>query len=348
MRLGRKEVGQNYPAYFIADIGSNHEGSFDRAVSLINLAAEAGADAVKFQNFKADTIVSDYGFKTLGKLSHQKGWSESVYDTYKKYELHLEWMPRLKAAADKASIDFLTTPYSPNMLSGLAPHVCAWKIGSGDITYDELVKAVAEYDKPILLGTGASSKEDVFRALDWLIPNENIVLMQCNTNYTGDNSNFYYLNLRVLGMWRMWVGHEIAALGLSDHTPGHSAVLGAVTIGARVIEKHFTDSNDRAGPDHGFAMTPISWRWMVEATRELEKALGSGIKRVEDNEIQTVISQRRAIRAKNDIPVGKIFERNDFVMLRPCPPEALPPYSVGELIGKRCEVPIKAGDYVRF
>ena len=128
MIIGRKEIGIDKPTYFIADIASNHDGSYSHAERLIYLAAEAGADAVKFQNFKADTIVSDYGFKQLGSMGHQRDWQESVYDTYRRYETPISWTVDLKRVADTAGIDYLTTPYDVEFLDALVPYVAAWKV----------------------------------------------------------------------------------------------------------------------------------------------------------------------------------------------------------------------------
>lgn len=137
-------------------------------------------------------------------------------------------------------------------------------------------------------------------------------------------------------------------LGLSDHTPGHATVLGAVALGARIIEKHFTDDNGRTGPDHEFSMNPQAWREMVDRTRELENSLGAGCKKVELNEKETVILQRRAIRLRTDLPTGAVLTRDILTVLRPCPEDALPPYEINNVIGKQTRHPIKAGDYLRW
>jgi len=137
-------------------------------------------------------------------------------------------------------------------------------------------------------------------------------------------------------------------LGLSDHTPGHSTVLGAVALGARIIEKHFTDDVKRDGPDHAFSMYPLSWREMVDRTRELENSLGVGQKKIEANEAETVVLQRRAIRLKEDYPEGTELTREDLSVLRPCPLDALPPYEINNLIGKRLRREMKSGDYLRW
>jgi N-acetylneuraminate synthase len=166
----------------------------------------------------------------------------------------------------------------------------AYKIGSGDITWLGIVDYIASKNKPVLLATGASTIDEVDIAMSTLLNHtKDIVLMQCNTNYTASLENFKYINLNVLKEYSRRYPDTI--LGLSDHTPGHATVLGAVALGARVIEKHFTDDTTREGPDHKFSMDSDTWRDMVDRTRELENSLGVDIKKVEDNEMETVILQ---------------------------------------------------------
>ena len=136
-------------------------------------------------------------------------------------------------------------------------------------------------------------------------------------------------------------------IGLSDHTPGHATVLGAVAWGARVIEKHFTDDTTQAGPDHAFSMDPVSWRTMVDRTRELEQALGDGEKRVEENEKESVVLQRRAVRARKEIKAGQDILESDLAFLRPCPADAIPPFQVTRILGRVALRDIPAGDYLR-
>lgn len=342
MKLGRKEIGINQPTYFIADIASNHDGDFDRAQRLIYLAAEAGADAVKFQNFRAETLVSDYGFKQLGQLAHQSDWKDGVYDTYKRNELPVEWVARLSIIADSIGIDFLTTPYDIDLLPDLAPHVCAWKIGSGDITYKELLEAASKTQKPIILATGASTEDEIVDALGWIGFDSDIVLLQCNTNYSGDPQNINFANLKVLVGW--WGG---GIFGLSDHTYNDVTVLGAVALGARVIEKHFTDDNMRNGPDHKFSLNPVTWLHMINRVRELESALGDGRKKVEENEHESRIIQRRALRTTRNIGKGEALQISDLAPLRPCPKDGIAPYNFSSVIGLVVNRDIPKGDYLR-
>lgn len=344
IKINNKVINKDSEVYFIADIAANHDGDIERAKDLIYLAKEAGAHAAKFQHFLADKIVSDYGFKVLGKQqSHQSNWKKSVYETYKHYETNREWTLQLIDACNKSGIDFMTTPYDFEAIEAFSSYIPAFKIGSGDITWIEAIQKIAAYQKPVLLATGASTMADVERAVEAIIAiNSKIILMQCNTNYTASRENFRYINLNVLQTYaNKWPG---IITGLSDHTFGHTTVLGAVALGARAIEKHFTDDNSREGPDHAFSMNPKTWREMVDATKELELALGDGVKRVENNEVETVMLQRRCIRIKNDKRAGDVINYDDLEFLRPSNQIAIPPYMYEVLLHKTLKRDLVKGE----
>lgn len=348
LEIQGKKVGLDHPTYFIADIAANHDGDLQRAIDLIHLVAEAGADAAKFQHFKADSIVSDFGFKSLGgQQSHQAKWKKSTFEVYQDASLNLGWTPTLKAECDKAGICFFTSPYAFDLVDAVDAYVPAYKIGSGDITWLEIIRHIASKGKPCILASGASTFDDVERAVSAVLEvNPQFALMQCNTNYTASLENFRYIQLNVLRAFKR--RYPDMVLGLSDHTPGHATVLGAVTLGARMIEKHFTDDVKREGPDHAFSMDPRTWREMVDRTRELEFALGTEEKRVEENERQTVVLQRRSIRALKDLAAGAEIRREDLTVLRPCPADSLEPYRLPEVVGRRLKKPIAAGDVIRW
>ncbi|WP_321324319.1 N-acetylneuraminate synthase family protein [Thiomicrorhabdus sp.] len=348
LQIEDTRVGKDYPVYFIADIAANHDGDLERAKDLIFLAAEAGADAAKFQHFNAKTIVSDKGFKDLGtQSSHQAKWQKSVFDVYQDATVNLDWTETLKACCKEAGITFFTSPYSFDLVDYIDPYVPAYKIGSGDITWIEMIEYIASKQKPYIIATGASNLKDVERAVSaGLAVNKSLGLMQCNTNYTASLENFKYIQLNVLKEYEALYPNLV--LGLSDHTPGHTTVLGAVAFGARMIEKHFTDDTTRIGPDHAFSMDPQSWKEMVNATRELENAMGTGIKKIEENELETVVLQRRSIRLKHDITANTTLQKEDLEVLRPCPKDAIPPYEIEQVIGKSvCKNLIK-GEHLKW
>jgi len=347
LRINGVEIGGGFPTYFIADIAANHDGDLSRAKDLIYLAADAGADAAKFQHFQAETIVSNKGFRDMGsKLSHQSKWGKSVSEVYKAASVSLEWTAELKMTCDDAGIPFFTTPYSLEVIDQLNSHVPAYKIGSGDITWRDMIEKVAAQEKPYFLACGASTMNEVIDAVDWaLAVNTQFGLMQCNTNYTAELENFNYIHLNVLKTLRDMYPNMV--LGLSDHTPQHATVLGAVALGASMIEKHFTDDVTRTGPDHAFSMNPQAWKEMVDRTRELELAMGLGVKRVEDNESETVVVQRRSLRAAKSFKAGHIITSGDFAPLRPCPADAISPAKLRDLIGCTLTRDITEADYLR-
>ena len=303
--INKNIISNNNNVYFIADIAANHDGNLSRAKKLIKLCAKAGANAAKFQHFKAETIVSREGFEQIGKLTHQKNWKKSVYQVYKDASVNFEWTKILKKECKKNNIDFLTAPYDLEYVDKVNKYIPAYKIGSGDITWKEIIIKIAKKNKPVLLATGASSLEDVKKTVNVILKyNKKLALMQCNTNYTSSLDNFKYINLNVLNDYKKIFKNRVI-LGLSDHTPGSTTVLGAIALGAKVIEKHFTDNNSRKGPDHKFSMNPITWKAMVKSSREMEVSLGNGKKIIEFNEKQSSIVQRRGVwlcqdKKKND------------------------------------------------
>tara|TARA_Y100000590_G_C15567462_1_gene957236 strand:+ start:93 stop:1169 length:1077 start_codon:yes stop_codon:yes gene_type:complete len=345
-KINKKKIGINQPTYFIADIAANHDGNFQKAIDLINLAKENGADAAKFQHFNADTIVSRKTFDEMkNKLSHQKTWKKSVYEVYKDASLNLNWTAKLKRECDKVGIDFFTSPYSISLINYVNKFVCAFKVGSGDITWIEAVREMAKKNKPIIFATGASEFSDVKRAINEIKKfNKKICVMQCNTNYTADSSNFKYINLNVLKKYKK--NFPFAVLGLSDHTLGCSTVLGAVSMGARVIEKHFTISNKLVGPDHKFSMNPKTWKEMIERTRELEISFGTGIKKVEQNEKSTFMVQRRSIHTHKKIKKNQILKKKDLICLRPYLKNSLHPYEMNKIIGKKTKKNYEKGEII--
>lgn len=343
LKIGNNPIGEGHPTYFIADIAANHDGSLERAKMLIRLAKDCGADAAKFQNFQAPKIVSDYGFSHMdSQVSHQAKWNKPVSEVYASASVPFDWTPVLKETCDEVGIDYFSSPYDFEAIDMLDPFVPAYKIGSGDITWIEACERIASKGKPVLLATGASDIGDVQRAVHAIREiNPELVLMQCNTNYTAEEGNFDNIHLNVLKTYRNMFPDLV--LGLSDHTHGHATVLGAVAIGARVIEKHFTDDNDRVGPDHPFAMNPESWSAMVKASRQLERAMGSGDKFVAANEEETVIIQRRCLRASREIKPGEVITRDMIDVLRPATEGAIMPYEIQDVLGLKALERIPAG-----
>ena len=346
-KINKTTISNQNPTYFIADIAANHDGSLSKAKELIFSCAEAGANAAKFQHFNADTIVSDQGFKKLNKkfFSHQKKWKKSVYEVYKDASVNLQWTEELKKTCVKAKIDFLSTPYSFDLADHLEKYIPAYKIGSGDISWSDFICYVAKKNKPIIIATGASKMIEISKLIKKVNNiNKNIVLMQCNTNYTGSENNLNYINLNVLKTFKKKFPNII--LGLSDHTFGHASVLGAITLGARVIEKHYTLNNKLNGPDHLFSMNPKTWKEMIVRSRELEACLGSYEKKIEKNETETVVIQRRSWHAAKNIKKNKVISKSDLICLRPSPKNSFAPNELNKILGKKTTKFISSGNTI--
>jgi sialic acid synthase SpsE len=335
IQIGARLIGEGAPLYFVADIAANHDGELGRAFKLIELAKRAGADAAKFQNFSAERIVSRRGFEALGAgLAHQREWRAPVWEVYRRASLPLDWVPRLKQHCLEVGIEYFTSPYDLPTVDAVDPYVALYKIGSGDIAWLELIEHIARKGKPVMLGTGAAALEEVQRAAALIEAHHApLVLMQCNTNYSARPDNIRHVNLNVLPLYRRLFPR--AVLGLSDHTHGHAAVVGAAALGARVFEKHFTDDNARSGPDHAFSMTPEAWREMVQCAHECCAALGDGIKRIQDNEAEAAVVQRRCLRYARSLGAGHTLGRGDLIALRPMNAEGVAPCEIERVLGKR-------------
>jgi N-acetylneuraminate synthase len=348
IKIGNRFIGLSHPAYFIADIAANHDGSLERAKMLIRLAKAAGADAAKFQNFSAPKIVSDYGFKHMdGQVSHQAKWKKSVVEVYQAASIPFEWTLTLAEECKDVGIDYFSAPYDFEAIDRLDPYVAMYKAGSGEIDWIEALERMASKGKPFFVATGASTIGEVQRAVHAILKiNKQLVLMQCNTNYTASPANYDHLHLNVLKTYAALFPDVI--LGLSDHTHALAPIIGAVTLGARVIERHFTDDNDREGPDHKFAMNPDNWAKMVEETRLLERSLGSPDKFIAGNEQETAIIQRRCLRAARDIKAGEVFTREMIDVLRPAAPGAIKPYEIQSVIGAKALTDLPMGRELRW
>ncbi len=349
IQIGSRKIGPNHPTYFIADIAANHDGDLERAKLLIRLAKEAGADAAKFQNFDAPKIVSDYGFKAMsgGQVSHQANWKKSVVEVYRAASIPFEWSMTLVEECNEVGIDYFSSPYDFTAIDFLDQYVPVYKAGSGEIDWIEALERMAGKGKPFFIATGASTIGEVQKAVHAILKiNKQLVLMQCNTNYTASPGNYDHLHINVLKTYATMFPDVI--LGLSDHTHAVAPVVGAVTLGARVIERHFTDSNDREGPDHKFAMNPENWANMVAETRLLERALGSADKFIAENEVQTAIVQRRCLRAARDIKSGETFTREMIDVLRPATPGAIKPDQIENVLGTKALADMPYGKELRW
>jgi len=313
--IGTRPVGPGHPCYVIAEAGSNHNRDLPTALRLIEVAAEAGADAVKFQTYTAEGLYSrrtpDIKYlKDKGLLGDQ----ESVWELIKRVEIPWEWHADLARHAASCGITFFSTPFEEAAVDVLeSVGVPAYKIASYEVNHLPLIQRVARTGRPLLISTGMASLGDIERALDAAAGSgaHDILVMHCAVNYP---PRFADLNLRAITTLRD--AFQIP-IGWSDHTLGHTADVVAVTLGACAVEKHYTLSRDQTGPDHPFALEPNELAGMVLAIREAEDALGSSVKRVTEAEADLFRLGRRSLVAARQLPAGGELTREDLAIKRP-------------------------------
>jgi N,N'-diacetyllegionaminate synthase len=292
--IGQRVVGPGSKVFVVAEIGINHNGSFSQAVKMIDAAAEAGADAVKFQSFRVDKLL----IPSRNRYAQQMGSLESAYQMLSRCELSWEEQEKLKKHANEKNVLFFSTPFdeeTTDFLDSLG--VPVFKIASADITHVPLLRHIASKRKPIFLSTGMSFLSEVGDALQVLRTSgaAEILLLHCVSSYPTPPKN---MNLRSLETLR---SHFELSVGLSDHSQGILIPLVAVALGAVVIEKHFTLDKHTAGADHKCSMDPADLRQLVQELRKVEESLGDGRKRPADIEEEGRLLGRRSIVAAVDI-----------------------------------------------
>lgn len=314
IKIGSRLIGENYPTYFIAEIGANFDGDIEKAKRLVDAAKEAGADCAKFQSFTADTLVSEGGFQRMQLHGVHGSWGRKVSDVMREAEFPLEWHKEIADYCKKVGIDFNTAPYFKEAVDlCMDIDIPFIKIGSGDITWLEMIEYIAKTQKPIFLATGDATLAEIDEAVRTIkaTGNRNLVLMQCITNYP---SKIDSANVNVLKTYQS--AFDVLT-GYSDHSPGHVVALASVVLGGRIIEKHFTLNKKDKGPDHPHSMEPHEFRFMVDSIREVERALGSTTKEVVEEESETVYVQRRGLYAAKDLKKGQQLTADDINVLRP-------------------------------
>jgi len=342
VRIGDRFVGDGEPCFIIAEAGVNHNGDIELAKKLIDVAKEAGADAVKFQTFKAENVVIKHTPKADYQVENTKS-NESQYDMLKKLELSEDEFRELYRYAKNKGIMFLSTPFdfeSVDFLEELG--VPAFKISSTDLTNLPFLEYIAEKGKPIILSTGMGTLGEIEEAVSAIknAGNENIILLHCITSYPAKIES---LNLRVIKTLKEAFKLPV---GFSDHSLGIYAPIAAVALGAVVIEKHFTLDKNLPGPDHKASLNPEELREMIRGIRLIEKALGDGIKRPTSEEMKIKKVARRSIVAKVNIPRGAIITKEMIAFKRPG--IGLPPKYYNEVIGKKARRDIKADELIHW
>ena len=317
--------------FIIAEAGVNHNGSLELAKKLVDVAVEAGADAVKFQTFKADKLVSKYA----QKADYQKettSTSESQYDMIKKLELDENAHQVLISYCKDKEIMFLSTPFEHDSIDLLNSfQMPIFKIPSGEITNLPYLQHIGRLGKEVILSTGMANLDEVRDALEVLIkagtPKEKITVLHATTEYPCPMEE---VNLRAMQTINATFGVKV---GYSDHTQGIEVPIAAVAMGACVIEKHFTLDCAMDGPDHKASLEPDEFKSMVLAIRHVERALGDGVKRPSKSERRNILVARKSIIASRDIKIGEVFSENNLTVKRPG--AGISPMQWNIVIGKR-------------
>ena len=319
-------VGEGEPTFIIAEAGSNHDGKKEQVKKLIDIAADAGVDAVKFQAFKADKLFnSEEIVKKLEKIEFKDDWYEEIFEY-----AHNKGIILLFSVFDEKTVDILSN-YD----------MSAYKIASYEFLHFPLLNKIIKKNKPIILSTGMANLLEVEKVINWINSrgNNQIILMHCVSQYPTQIDDVNLKSITALKRYNMPVG-------FSDHTLGIYASIAAVAMGSDIIEKHFTISRSMKGPDHSYSLEPSELKEMVNGIRQVDKMLG--VEEIIPSEYEVNQRQsRRAIYANNDIEMGKVVEKDDLIILRPSPTGCLLPEEVDNIVGKMALKSIKKGDLLK-
>jgi len=342
VRIGNRIIGENHPVFIIAEAGVNHNGDINLAKKLVAVAVETGADAVKFQNFKAENIVT----KKVEKAKYQKettGANESQYEMLKKLELQESDFKRLAEYAKAKNIIFLSTPYdeqSVDLLDEIG--VQAFKVASAEIINSQLLRCIASKAKPIILSTGMANLGEIEEGLNNIKDQgiKEIVLLHCITSYPARVAE---MNLMVMKTLKCAFKVPV---GLSDHTIGITIPIAAVALGACMIEKHFTLDKKLSGPDHRASLDPHELKEMVKAIRDVEQAIGDGIKKPTQDEEKIKRVMRRRIVAQTDIAKDTVII--DDMLTTKRVGIGLQPKYIPSVIGRKALINIKQDEAITW
>jgi len=329
LNIGGKIISINSPTFLIAEAGVNHDGDMKVAKQLIEAAANAGADAVKFQTFKAEHLI----LKGIQKAPYQKNntdATESQYEMLKRLEVTLEQNIELKQHCEKKGIIFLTTPFNEESLEELDDlNLPAYKVSSSDTTNLPFLKKIAKKGKPIFLSTGMSYLSEVSLALGVIFEyNKDVVLLQCTANYPINDDE---ANLSVI---KTYNDNFDILLGYSDHSTGVGAAPFAVPMGAKVVEKHFTLSKTDDGPDHAASLSPDELIDFVKTVRRVDQYMGTSIKEPSLSELENRKSLQKCLVASEEIKKGFIFTEDNIIAKR-TGGDGISPIDYETIIGKK-------------
>ncbi len=329
--------------FVIAEAGVNHNGSFERALKLVDAAVAAGADAVKFQAFKAESLVT--ASAQTAQYQKKQTNAESQFSMLKSLELGMDEHAELKTYCEQRSIQFMSSPFDLESIDGLAKiGVTTFKIPSGEITNFPYLERIASYGRDVIFSTGMATMKEIGEALEVLVaaglPKSQITVLHCNTEYP---TPFEDVNLRAMHSIGETFGVRV---GYSDHTIGIAVPIAAVALGARVIEKHFTLDRNLPGPDHAASLEPQELAEMVRSIRQIEKALGSAEKAPSPSERKNIAVVRKSLVASKDIQAGEVFDGDNITAKRPG--GGISPMEWNNVIGKSASRGFKRDELIEL
>ena len=328
-------IGEGHPVFVIAEAGVNHNGNLDLALKLIDAAADTGADAVKFQTWRAEQLVTKSG-KMAEYQKKNTGKEEPQFDMLKKLELKEEWYPKLFERAKEKGIILLSTPHGGfESIDFMEQYnFPAFKIASGDITNLPFLEYAAKKGKPMLVSTGMSTIEEIKETVDTIkkAGNEQILVFHCTTDYPLAPEN---VNLKAM---QTLMKDLDVLIGYSDHTVGDQVAIMAATLGARMIEKHFTLDRTMPGPDHIASTEPKEFKEMIARIKQIPIIMGSGVKKPLLPELQYISVARKSIVANRDIKAGEKFTSKNLAIKRPG--NGISPREFKNILGKKAVVDI--------
>ena len=334
--INNRKIGDNYPAYIVAEMSANHHQKFEQAAKLIKVAKEAGADAVKLQTYTPDTLTiaceNDF-FKVKGTIWEGK----TLFDLYKEAYTPWEWQPKLKKIANNIGIDLFSTPFDPTAVDFLEKmDIPAHKIASFEVVDIPLIQKIARTGKPIIMSIGMATLTEVQEAVSAIQNegNDQLALLKCTSAYPA-----LFEDMNLVTIPHIAESFNVVA-GLSDHTLGSAIPVAAVSLGACIIEKHFTLSRSAPGPDSAFSLEPPEFKEMVQAVRNTEEALGKVHYGVSKNEAVS-LHFRRSLFVVQDIKVGEKLTSENVRSIRPA--YGLHPRHYGEVIGMCARQDIERG-----
>ncbi|AGX44910.1 pseudaminic acid synthase [Clostridium saccharobutylicum] len=337
MKIDKKVIDQNSNTFIVAEISANHNGRFENAVNLIKKAANAGVDAIKLQTYTADTITIDCN-NDYFKINQGTLWdNRKLYDLYKEAYTPWEWQPKLKKIAEEEGLICFSSPFDKTAVDFLEDmNVPAYKVASFEITDIPLIEYMASKGKPMILATGVSTLNDIEEAVNACrrVGNNEIAILKCTSAYPAP---FEDMNLKTIPNIAETFG---VVSGLSDHTLGITVPIAAVSLGAKIVEKHFTLSRSDGGPDSAFSLEPEELRLMVKSIRETEKALGE----ISYNLTEKMKNSRefsRSLFVVKEIKKGELFTEKNLRSIRPG--FGMHPRNYVDIIGKHAKLDIKKG-----